>query len=214
MVRFRCLFDRVAVDKMAYSDFMDKELIQFSRYDNARSIPCAVDGLKPSQRKVLFGAFKRKLTSEIKVVQFSGYVSEHAAYHHGEQSLNDTIIVMAQDFVGSNNINLFVPAGQFGSRLLGGKDAASPRYIYTYLSPITRLIFKEEDDLLCNYLVEEGQSIEPEFYLPIIPMVLVNGAEGIGTGYSTKIPNYNPVEVANYIIAKLNSILFFLFVSL
>lgn len=189
---------------MAYIDFLDKELIQFSRYDNTRSIPCMADGFKPSQRKVLFGAFKRKLTNEIKVVQFSGYISEHATYHHGEQSLNDTIIGMAQDFVGSNNINLLVPAGQFGSRLLGGKDSASPRYIYTYLSKITRLIFIEDDDLLCHYLVDEGQSIEPEFYLPIIPMVLVNGAEGIGTGYSTKIPNYNPVDITNYIKAKLH----------
>ena len=111
---------------------------------------------------------------------------------------------MAQDFVGSNNINLLVPAGQFGSRLLGGRDSASPRYIYTYLSKITRLIFIEDDDLLCHYLVDEGQSIEPEFYLPIIPMVLVNGAEGIGTGYSTKIPNYNPVDITNYIKAKLH----------
>ena len=190
---------------MAYKDFMDKELILFSRYDNARSIPCVIDGFKPSQRKVLFGAFLRKLTREIKVIQFSGYVSEHAAYHHGEQSLNGTIISMAQDFVGANNINLLVPSGQFGSRSMGGKDAASPRYIYTYLSKITRLIFKEEDDMLCRYLVDEGQSIEPEFYLPIVPMVLINGSEGIGTGYSTSIPNYNPIDLVNYIKAKLHS---------
>lgn len=191
---------------MAYKDFLDKELILFSRYDNTRSIPCVIDGFKPSQRKVLFGAFKRKLTSEIKVIQFSGYVSEHSAYHHGEQSLNGTIISMAQDFVGSNNVNLLVPSGQFGSRLLGGKDAASPRYIYTYLSPVTRKIFKEEDDALCHYLVDEGQSIEPDFYLPILPMVLVNGSEGIGTGYSTSIPNYNPVDIVNYLKAKLNGL--------
>ena len=190
---------------MAYKDFIDKELILFSRYDNTRSSPCVIDGFKPSQRKVLYGAFKRKLTSEIKVIQFSGYVSEHTAYHHGEASLNGTIISMAQDFVGSNNVNLLVPSGQFGSRLLGGKDAASPRYIYTYLSPITRLIFKEEDDALCRYLVDEGQRIEPDYYLPIIPMVLVNGSEGIGTGYSTTIPNYNPVDIVNYIKSKLNS---------
>ena len=189
---------------MAYKDFLDKELILFSRYDNARSIPCVIDGFKPSQRKVLFGAFLRNLVREIKVVQFSGYVSEHAAYHHGEQSLNGTIISMAQDFVGANNINLLVPSGQFGSRSMGGKDAASPRYIYTYLSKITRLIFKEEDDKLCRYLVDEGQSVEPEFYFPIVPMVLINGSEGIGTGYSTSIPNYNPIDIVNYIKSKLH----------
>ena len=206
MVGLLMNYSYVAVDAMAYKDFIDKELILFSRYDNTRSIPCVVDGLKPSQRKVLFGAFKRKLYSEIKVIQFSGFVSEHAAYHHGEQSLNSTIIGMAQDFVGSNNINYLVPNGQFGTRLLGGKDAASPRYIYTLLSKITRMIFKEEDDFLCRYLVDEGQSIEPEYYLPILPMVLVNGSEGIGTGYSTTIPNYNPIDIVNYIKAKLNSI--------
>ena len=190
---------------MAYNDFIHKELIQFSRYDNSRSIPCMVDGFKPSQRKVLFGAFKRKLKSEIKVIQFSGYVSEHSAYHHGEASLNGTIVSMAQNFVGSNNINLLVPNGQFGTRMMGGKDCASARYIYTYLSPITRCIFKPSDDQLCQYIVEEGQTIEPNYYYPILPMVLVNGSEGIGTGYSTSIPNYNPVDIVNYIKALLNS---------
>lgn len=97
-----------------YNQFVDKELIHFSTYDNARSIPNMMDGLKTSLRKILFCAFKRKLTSEIKVAQFSGYVSEHSAYHHGEASLNGAIVNMAQNFVGSNNVNLLQPHGQFG----------------------------------------------------------------------------------------------------
>ena len=96
-----------------------------------------MDGLKPSQRKILFSCFKRKLTAEIKVAQLSGYTSEHAAYHHGEASLNGAIINMAQDFIGSNNLNLLMPNGQFGTRLDGGKDAASPRYVFTQLMKIT-----------------------------------------------------------------------------
>ena len=150
--------------------------------DNVRSIPSMVDGLKPGQRKVLFGSFKRNLKNEIKVAQLSGYISEHTAYHHGEQSLHSTIIGLAQDFVGSNNINLMSPNGQFGTRAQGGPDAASPRYIFTELPDITRKIFCPADDPLLNYLDEDGKKIEPEWYMPVLPMVLVNGADGIGTG--------------------------------
>ncbi|GFP92089.1 DNA topoisomerase 2 [Phtheirospermum japonicum] len=178
-----------------YRDFVHKELILFSMADLQRSIPSMVDGLKPGQRKILFCSFKRNFIKEAKVAQFSGYVSEHSAYHHGEQSLAGTIIGMAQDYVGSNNINLLLPNGQFGTRGQGGKDHASARYIYTQLSPITRFLFPKADDILLDYLNEDGQSIEPTWYVPIIPMVLVNGSEGIGTGWSTFIPNYNPLDI-------------------
>ncbi|KAG9456462.1 hypothetical protein H6P81_000970 [Aristolochia fimbriata] len=178
-----------------YSDFVNKELILFSMADLQRSIPSMVDGLKPGQRKILYCSFKRNFVKEIKVSQFSGYVSEHSAYHHGEQSLNTTIIGMAQNFVGSNNINLLQPNGQFGSRQQGGKDHASARYIYTCLSPLTRYLFPKDDDILLDYLNEDGQSIEPTWYMPIIPTVLINGSEGIGTGWSTYIPNYNPRDI-------------------
>ncbi|XP_022982562.1 DNA topoisomerase 2 isoform X1 [Cucurbita maxima] len=178
-----------------YSDFVNKELILFSMADLQRSIPSMVDGLKPGQRKILFCSFKRNFIKEAKVSQFSGYVSEHSAYHHGEQSLASTIIGMAQDFVGSNNINLLLPNGQFGTRNHGGKDHASSRYIYTKLSNATRFLFPKDDDKLLNYLNEDGQSIEPTWYMPIIPTVLVNGSEGIGTGWSSYIPNYNPRDI-------------------
>ncbi|RZB66593.1 DNA topoisomerase 2-like [Glycine soja] len=178
-----------------YRDFVNKELILYSRADLQRSIPSMVDGLKPGQRKILFCSFKKKLSKEIKVGQFIGYVSEHSAYHHGEQSLASTIINMAQDFVGSNNINLLKPNGQFGTRNLGGKDHASARYIYTELNTITRCIFHEDDDKLLEYLNEDGRCIEPNWYIPVIPLVLVNGSEGIGTGWSSYIPNYNPRDI-------------------
>ncbi|KAF7085410.1 hypothetical protein CFC21_088844 [Triticum aestivum] len=181
--------------RIKYSDFINKELILFSMADLERSIPSMVDGFKPGQRKILFCSFKKNLVKESKVAQFIGYVSEHSAYHHGEQSLASTIVGMAQDFVGSNNINLLEPRGQFGTRNAGGKDAASARYIFTRLNPITRLIFPKDDDVLLNYLNEDGQSIEPSWYMPIIPMVLVNGSEGIGTGWSTYVPNYNPRDI-------------------
>lgn len=183
-------------EQISYSDFVHKELILFSRADLERSIPNVMDGLKPGQRKIMYACFKRNLKSDIKVAQLAGYVAEHSAYHHGENSLCSTIVGLAQNFVGSNNIGTLVPQGQFGTRLQGGKDSASPRYIFTRLAEITRHVFHQADDPLLSYLNEEGQIIEPEYYVPIIPMVLVNGAEGIGTGWSTSIPNYNPRDLA------------------
>ena len=180
---------------ITYDEFINRELILFSHADNERSIPHFMDGLKPSQRKVLFSCFKRNLKNEIKVAQLAGYISEHSAYHHGEASLTQTVISMAQNFVGTNNINMLSPCGQFGTRLMGGKDAASPRYVFTKLETITRAIFHPNDDPLLKYLDDDGQSIEPLFYVPIIPMVLVNGTEGIGTGWSTSVPTYNPREI-------------------
>uniref|UniRef100_A0A0K0F8B8 DNA topoisomerase 2 n=1 Tax=Strongyloides venezuelensis TaxID=75913 RepID=A0A0K0F8B8_STRVS len=180
---------------VSFVEFINKELILFSNMDNERSIPCLVDGLKPGQRKVLFTCFRRADKKEVKVAQLAGAVGEMSAYHHGEQSLMMTIINLAQDYVGSNNINLLLPIGQFGTRLQGGKDSASPRYIFTQLSPVTKTLFVQDDENVLRFLFEENQKIEPEWYCPIIPMVLVNGAEGIGTAWSTKIPNYNPRDV-------------------
>ena len=176
------------IDKISYQEFINRELVLFSLYDNQRSIPSLCDGLKPSERKILYGCFKRNLKDEVKVAQLIGYISEHSAYHHGEQSLASTIVGMSQNYVGTNNINLLMPIGQFGTRNLGGKDCASARYIYTSLNKVTRHIFNSNDFPLMNYIVEEGQKIEPNYYLPIIPMILVNGTEGIGTGWSTNVP--------------------------
>ena len=119
--------------------FVNNELIHFSNSDTLRSIGSICDGLKPSQRKIIYCAFKRKLYSEIRVAQLAGYVSENAAYHHGEASLQSTIIGLAQNYVGTNNINLLLPNGQFGTRIMGGHDSASPRYIHTELNPIVDL---------------------------------------------------------------------------
>jgi DNA topoisomerase-2 len=196
-------FTDTSLPSIAYEDFINRELIHFSKYDCERSIPNVMDGLKISLRKILFSAFKKNLTSEIKVAQFTGYVSEHSGYHHGEASLNGAIVGMAQNFVGSNNINLFSPNGQFGTRLRGGKDSASERYIYTLLSPITRKLFPSMDDSILKYLNDDGLSVEPTFYAPIIPMVLVNGTKGIGTGFSTEVLCYNPTEIIEYIRGRL-----------
>ena len=185
-------------EEITYEEFIDNEFIHFSIADNARSIP-GIDGVKTSIRKILFAAFKKNLShekgKEIKVAQFSGYVSEHSGYHHGEASLNSSIIGLAQNFLGTNNINLFRPLGQFGTRRLGGKDAASERYIFIQLNKLTRMIFRPEDEPILDYLHDDGTPVEPRFYVPIIPMSLINGCKGIGTGFSTEILPYNPMQI-------------------
>jgi DNA topoisomerase II len=192
-------------NKLLYDEFIHKDLIHFSYYNLERSIPNMMDGLKTSQRKILYAAFKRNLTQEIRVAQFAGYVSEHTGYHHGEASLNETIIGMAQDFMGANNIPWLVPQGQFGTRIQGGKDAASPRYIHTYLQPRIRKIIREEDFEILKYRDDDGLPVEPEWYAPVLPMILVNGARGIGTGYSTYIPQCDPKVIKRMLLNKLKN---------
>lgn len=195
-----------ATKHLTFNDFINKELILFSNSDNERSIPSLVDGFKPGQRKVLFTCFKRNDKREVKVAQLAGSVAEMSAYHHGEQALMMTIVNLAQNFVGSNNVNLLQPIGQFGTRLHGGKDAASPRYIFTMLSPLARLLFPSMDDNLLKFLYDDNQRVEPEWYMPIIPMVLVNGAEGIGTGWACKLPNYDTREIVNNVKRMLDGL--------
>ena len=183
-------------------EFIHKELIHFSNDDLNRSIPSLCDGLKVSTRKILYSAFLRKLftsKNELRVAQLAGFVSDKTCYHHGEKSLCDAIVGLAQDYIGSNNINILHPSGQFGTRVMGGHDKASPRYIHTYLGELTKYIYREEDIPILNYLNDDGVSIEPEYFFPIIPMILVNGSEGIGTGFSTSIPSYDPMKIVENI---------------
>jgi DNA topoisomerase-2 len=188
-----------------YTDFIHKDLIHFSNYNLERAIPSVMDGLKVSQRKILYAALKRNLTQEIRVAQFAGYVSEHTGYHHGEASLTEAIIGMAQDFVGANNIAWLVPQGQFGTRLQGGKDSASPRYIHTYLQPIVKKLVPEADFPVLTYRDDDGLPVEPEWYAPVLPMLLINGARGIGTGYSTSIPCYDKAEIKTMLLKWLDN---------
>lgn len=180
------------------TEYINKDVAEFSRYNLEISIPSIMDGFKPSQRKILFTAFKKNVTNPegIKVAQLGPMVAQLTAYKHGENNLMDTIINLAQDFTGSNNINFLKPIGQFGSRY--NNAAASPRYIYTALNEVTRKIFRPEDDAILKYIEDEGMSIEPEYYIPVIPTILVNGALGLGTGWSTKIPMWNVHDIIQY----------------
>ena len=192
-------------NSISIQDFTNKEMIHFSKYDCERSIPNAIDGFKTSTRKIVYAAFLRNLIKEIKVGQFGGYVSEKACYHHGEASLYKAIIGLAQEYVGSNNVNPLLPLGQFGTRLEGGSDHASERYICTALNDITKYIFPKEDFPVLNYLDDDGTLVEPEFYVPIVPMILINGGKGIGTGFSYEGQCYNMENIINYLKQKLKN---------
>jgi DNA topoisomerase-2 len=185
---------------VTYHDFIHKDLIHFSMYDNVRSIPSICDGLKPSQRKILYTLFNKNYKKEIKVAQLGAAVAEFSSYHHGEQSLFGAIINLAQNFVGSNNWNLLKPNGQFGTRLMpSGSDAASPRYIFTELNDVANKLFLKDDIDILKERFEDGNKIEPEFYVPVLPIILINGCAGIGTGFSTNVPCYNPDDIISNI---------------
>lgn len=178
----------------SFNTLVQKDLCPFMHYDNTRAIP-GPDGLKPSQRKVLYYFMDKKVVVETKVAQAGASVAEYTHYHHGEDSIIETIVKMAQEHVGSNNIAYLVPEGQFGSRAQGRKEHAAARYIFTHMNPILRCIFREEDDVILSRVVDEGRVVEPEYYIGVVPPVLLNGADGTGTGFKTLIPSFSPLGV-------------------
>ena len=187
---------------LTVKDFCEKDLIRFSVADNIRSIPDMIDGLKPAQRKVLDVALKHK-TLEMKVAQLASSVADITNYHHGETSLAGVIVGMAQPWIGLNNIAFLKPMGQYGSRH-NPKSAAAPRYIFTQAHSITRSLFPKADDPILTPAIEDGQEVEPVRFLPILPTVLFNGVDGIGTGWRSWLPNFSPLDVCKCVKDVLN----------
>jgi DNA topoisomerase II len=187
--------------KVSVSSFIDNELVLFSIYDCSRSLPNMMDGLKVSQRKVLFGTMKYGPTekNQVKVAELGSYISGLTHYHHGEVSLQGTIVNMAQEFVSSGNAQVLFPSGQFGTRNEGGADAASSRYIFTYLKDWVRVMYNEYDSAILEYNTDDSVQIEPKMFVPVLPMILLNGATGIGTGWSCDVPCFNPKDIISNI---------------
>ena len=155
-----------------------------------RKMPHIIDGLNPARRKILAGSLNkfRHSNNKLKVFQLGGYIAEKMFYHHGSDSLNKTIINMAQDFPGSRNIPLLLPIGQFGSRFGGGRDAGSPRYIDTKLNKsITDLLFPHVDDNLLEYHIIDGEIGEPKYFIPVIPLVLLEDVCLPSTGWKIEL---------------------------
>ena len=186
------------------SEYADKFFKQFSLYDCQRSIPHAIDGLKITQRKIIYSSTLYESDKKVlNLVRTAARVAFDTDYHHGEVSIMDTIVKMAQDFTGKNNINLMIPDGQFGSIL--DTKASAPRYIHTRLSENFRKYFKKEDDAILIKQFSDNHQIEPKFYIPILPFILINGSEGIATGYANFVLNYNEKDIIKYIKQKLNN---------
>ena len=184
------------------SEYLDTDYREYARYviEN-RAIPSVIDGLKPTQRKVVFIAdrvWKNGKEKPYKVFQLTGRIAADAHYHHGDSSLNSAIIGMAQKF--KNSMPLLKEIGQFGS--LRSPDAGAPRYVSTKLHENFRLIYKDFELLSSRY--EEGSQIEPEYFLPIIPTVLLNGSSGIAVGFATSILNRNPLELIECCLKELS----------
>lgn len=192
------------VESVGIKEFIDKELVLYSIASNTRAIPSVTDGMKPSHRKVLYTMLTKPAKESEKVATLSGRITSETGYHHGEVSLHSTITLMAQKFQGSNNIPLLAAKGQFGTRALGGKDAGAARYIFTALNKFTPLIFPKVDLQFIPYNVSDGVKVEPTNMVPIIPMVLVNGADGIGTGWSTKIPCFNYRDIVANLVRTMD----------
>ena len=174
----------------------------------ARSIPRFMDGLKQVQRKIIWGSMKKwskaKKKEKVKVMTLCSYISTKTQYHHGDKSMCDAIVHMVHDFVGTNNLPTFEANGQFGTRDLGGKDCAAPRYTRTRPLWWWNHIFKKEDNPLLTMVVDEGEVCEPVTLLPVLPLHLINGVKGIGTGHSTFIPNHDPLDICKWLTARLN----------
>lgn len=188
---------------MRVKDYINVEFRAFSRYDCVRSIPSVKDGFKPSQRKCVYGTQLRgENAGEVQVERLAAQIAAETLYHHGTGSLESTLVGLAQNYPGSNNINFFEPSGQFGSRL--SAESASARYIFTKFTQNFRKLYKKEDDIILHHLQEDGQKIEPECYIPILPTVLINGSRGVGTGYASLILNYNPEDIKKYILTILD----------
>lgn len=193
----------VKCESINVKNFVNRQLIQYSDSSNRRSIVNIMDGLKQSTRKCMWYMLQNHVKEPEKIDVLCGGVTKDTCYHHGEASLVGAMIGLATNYVGSNNVNLLVPEGQFGTRMRGGKDHASARYIKTCLYPWHRSMFPKDDYPILELQSEEGKTIEPRFLLPPIPLVLVNGAMGIGTGYKTEIMAYDYKDCVANVVRKL-----------
>lgn len=183
------------------SQMVNRGILRYSLASLFRAIPSVYDGLKESQRKGLYGLLKHfnykysEKNDPIKVESIANKIAYEVQYHHGAKNLADTIIKMTQNFTGSNNMGYFTKDGMFGSRADGGKYAAAARYSSVQLNWWIPYVFEKESVELVKKRDVDGKDAEPYWIPSVIPMHVVNGANGIGTGYSTTLPCHNPLEV-------------------
>ena len=191
------------IERITASRFLDEKLRLYSAHSNVRGIPYIGDGFKQAHRKAVWGMLKRGENADFDTVErIAAAAASTTDYHHGVGSLEGTIVGLAQDFAGANNVPLFKKFGQFGSRL--SKHPSASRYIKTKLNNTFRQIFRKDDDLIFDHVMSNGVPVEPKFFTPVLPLVLINGAEGMGTGHSTFIMSYNPDDIKSAILKLLD----------
>jgi len=184
----------------AVQQIVFEELIQFAMAANERAIPKAMDGLKISYRQAVFTLLQSKGGwQDMSVI--TGWIKAKTKYHHAEEAMIETLVGMAQDYPGSNNIPFLLGEGGYGSRMGGGKDHAAGRYLKGQASPVLRKIFRPEDDILLVPVFEDGDQVCVETYFPIIPSQLYNRSCGVGWGWSSDTPNYHPFDIFDSIKA-------------
>ena len=190
------------VKNKTVTEYLDQDYAMYGMYTlENRAIPSVIDGFKPTARKIIFIADKVWRTGSekpLKIFQLGGRIASEAHYHHGDASLSGAIIGMAQSF--KNSLPLLEEIGQFGS--IRSPEAGAPRYISTKLTKNFRLLYKDFE--LLENQVEEGNVIEPKFFLPIIPTVLLNGSSGIAVGFATNILNRNPLDLIDACVKVLD----------
>ena len=185
------------------TEFFDSNLRLYSGHSNIRGIPFIGDGFKEAHRKVLYGMLELGENAPKDTIErISAKIATLTDYGHGVGSLCGTMVGLGQDFAGANNIPLLEKFGQWGNRL--NKKASAPRYIKAKLAKAVRELFPKEDDILFEHKISNGMKVEPAFFIPILPLVLINGAEGMGTGHSTDILAYNPKDIKKAILKLLS----------
>lgn len=183
---------------MKLEEFLDTDLRDFASYSNIRMIASYIDGLKNGARKVVYTILEKNIKTPIKVSQLASKVSEFTEYLHGEASLSGVIVTLGQNFVGTNNLPLLQAKGNFGNR--HAPCASAPRYIFTYGTDNFFKLFNKDD---LNILISqdfEGQKIEPLFFVPNLPIILINGSEGIAEGFRQKILPRHIKAIQKYIL--------------
>lgn len=174
------------------TEFLNKEYKDYSLYVIAnRACPSLIDGFKTGARKIMHAALKGSLKNgdTKKVTNLAGETMNYSLYQHGDASLNGTIITLSQEF--NFNLNPLYVDGQNGT--LRSQEAASPRYLYVRHSKYTP-IWKTDYDLL-EFEEEEGQYVEPKYYLPIIPVILCQRQQGMAPGYAFSTMSYSPIDI-------------------
>ena len=185
--------------KATVSNFFKDEFVDYASYSTIRMIASSIDGLKNVNRKIIRTIIDKKIVNDKKVSQLNSIAAEYCEYLHGDMS--DSISKMAQSYAGSNNLPLLAEEGSFGNRFINKPSA--PRYIFTYGKPVTFSMFNASDNRVLTPQYFEGTEIEPAFYLPSLPMLLINGSNGISSGFKQTILGRNPESVKKFLVNKL-----------